>query len=89
MNNTETEEEFFTVNPLRLAAQIIACRVHVRSGGAMKLTRNAPTVAALRGEYGIPSHVRTFAAMLECLLILQADVDLMIEESKLAQAGLR
>ena len=77
-----------TVHPLRLSAQIMACKVHVNSGGAMKLTRNAPTVKALREEYGLPNSVRTFAQALDCLVQIQAIIDEQIVEAKRVAAGL-
>lgn len=77
-----------TVHPLRLSAQIMACKVHINSGGAMKLTRNAPTVKALREEYGLPNSVRTFAQALDCLEQIKDVIDEQIAEAKMIAAGL-
>lgn len=76
------------VHPIRLAAQIMACKVHVNTGGAMKLTRNAPTVKALREEYALPSTVRTFAQALDKLLEIQEIIDDQIAQAREMAAGL-
>ncbi len=56
------------VMPIRLHAHALNARMMAEHG--IQLARNAPTLSALRDEYGIPGWVRRWADMADVLIDL-------------------